>query len=102
MLDPRVRGSGDLRLGMIGNAETGRLKHGDVVGAVAYGEALAELDRARFGGIDQRLQLPLCSDDRFAHGAAQPPLLDEQRIRDGAVEARSEEHTSELQSLMPI
>ena len=76
VVDARVRGFGDLRLGVIGDAEAGRLDHRKIVRAVARRERLLRREAEAIAQLDQRRELGLAAEHRLLrHGrrACRPP-----------------------------
>ena len=70
LLDPRVGRGGRRGLGAIGDTEPGRLKHRNVVGAVADGQGLGRDSSPRAGdGVEHGVLLALGADDRLRDGA---------------------------------
>ena len=76
MIDPgRCRGC-DRRLGVVGNAEAGRLDHAEIVGAIADHQRVDVVEVKGFGELDQRRKLDGAAQDRFGHLAGELAVLD--------------------------
>ena len=80
MVDARMRGRGDLRLGMIGDTEACRLDHREVIRAVAGRERFVRREAEAVAQFDQRRALRLPAEDRLGDAAGEPFALGDQRI----------------------
>ena len=80
MIDARMRGFGDLRLGVIGDAEAGRLDHREIVRAVAGRERFVRREAEAVAQFDQRRELRLAPEDRLGDAAGELAAIDDQRI----------------------
>src|SRR5664279_1865087 len=88
MIDPRVGGGGDPRLGMKGNAETRCFEHREVVGAIADGESLLDSEAMLFAQLFESRELGIFAEDRLRDEPAQPAVLvEKQLVRPMVVEA---------------
>ena len=87
MVETRMSGGGNNRLGAKSDAETGGAQHRQVVGAVADRERKRRWNAEFAGKREQSLPLCLGGDDRRQHPAGQPAVDDLQPVGDDAVEA---------------
>src|SRR4051794_33066933 len=87
VLDPRIRGGGGGGLGVVGDAEAGRLEHRNVVGAVADRERVPDLQPKLGGGVEQGAPLGLSPDDRLAYRAGEAAAAAHEPVGDHPVEA---------------
>ena len=87
MIDARVRGRGDLRLGVIGDTEAGRLDHREIVRAVAGRERFVRREAEPFAQFDQGGELRLAAEDRLGDAAGELAAVDDQRVAAMLVEA---------------
>src|SRR5579872_1594565 len=75
------------RLGAVGDAEAGGLEHGEVVGAVADGERVGEIDAGQGGFLDQRGELCVAAEDGLGDEAGERTVGLEQAVGALGVEA---------------
>lgn len=80
MADLGVGLRGDDGFGVIGDTEAGGADHGDVIGAVADGDAGAELDAAGGGDVLQSGEFGIAVEDGFGDGAGEEGAVIEQDI----------------------
>jgi hypothetical protein len=88
VIDARGRGRRHLGLGVIGDAEPGRLDHRDVVRPVAGDQGLVRGDAEPTRELDQGCELALAAEDGLGHLAGQPAgSIEHQRVGAVLVEA---------------
>ena len=87
VVDARMRGLRDLRLGVIGDTEAGRLDHREIVRAVAGRDGLLRRKAEAVAQFDQRRELGLAPEDRLCDTAGELAVLDDQRVAAVLVEA---------------
>ena len=75
VLDARVRSSGDLGLGAVGDAEAGGFKHRKIVGAVADRQRVVKREPNRGDDLLERAKLSVLPEDRLDDLARQLALL---------------------------
>src|SRR5215217_3807177 len=80
VIDARVCGSSDLRLGVIGNAEAGGLQHRKIVRAVARGECVLYGEAVAIAQLGQGGELRLPAEDRLLDAARELTVFDDQRV----------------------
>ena len=78
----------DQRLGAEGDAQAGGAQHGQVVGAVAHGDHLLQVDAFSGGDLPQQLRLALAVDDRLRHLAGDFAVDDLQGVGVDVVDAQ--------------
>ena len=71
MVDPRGGGGGDRGLGVVGDAEAGRLDHAEVVGAVADHQRVEIVEIEGFAQFDQRGELGGAAQNRLGDFAGE-------------------------------
>jgi tRNA dimethylallyltransferase len=80
VLHTRVRSSGDLGLGAIGDAKAGGLQHRKIVGAVADRQRLIKRHPHRGGDRVEGMKLGILAEDRLDDLAGQLAAFDHERI----------------------
>jgi tRNA dimethylallyltransferase len=80
VLHTRVRSSGDLGLGAIGDAKAGGLQHRKIVGAVADRQRLIKRHPHRGGDRVEGMKLGILAEDRLDDLAGQLGAFDHERI----------------------
>ena len=101
VVDARMRGRGDLRLGVIGDAEAGRLDHREIVGAVAGRERLVRREAEALAQFEQRGELRLAPEDRLGDAAGELAVRRRSACCRGARRSRSCAATRPVNSVKP-
>ena len=87
MVDARVRGRSDSRLGVERHAEPGLFEHRKIVRAIPYGEGLPMLETPRGAQFAQTRKLGLAAEDRLCDDARERIAVRQQKVGAVLVEA---------------